>query len=163
MAEAGVVPWPADATEADWDAMYREQMPRVYNFFRYRLGDGEAEDLTSVTFVKAWGGRQRYRRDLASFPTWLFAIAFLGGWVEQIATLKNQSARYVRTVASLLLPTEALWQRAAYLMRPSLMRDLTMTPFTPASVPRGAMGGRASTWLPCWGSPCSPTRGASSS
>lgn len=70
----------------------------------------------------------------------LFGIAFLGGWVEQIATLMgNQSARYVGTVASLLLPTEALWQRASYLMQPTLMRDLTMTPFSPVSVPSVAM------------------------
>lgn len=68
---------PADlADEAAWDALYREQMPRIYNFFRYRVGPGpEAEDLTAITFEKAWRHRQRYRRDLASFATWLFAIA----------------------------------------------------------------------------------------
>lgn len=66
----------AGATEADWDALYREQLPRVYNFFRYRVGDGpEAEDLTAITFEKAWRARGRYRRDLGAFSTWLFAIA----------------------------------------------------------------------------------------
>jgi RNA polymerase sigma-70 factor (ECF subfamily) len=53
-------------------------MPRVYNFFRYRVGGGDdalAEDLTSTTFEKAWRGRERYRRDLAAFSTWLFTIA----------------------------------------------------------------------------------------
>ncbi len=70
----------------------------------------------------------------------LFGIAFLGGWIEQIATmLGNDTARYVGTVASLLLPTEALWQRAAYVMQPTLMRDLTLTPFSPVSVPSAAM------------------------
>ena len=64
------------AREADWDALYAEQLPRVYNFFRYRVGDGPvAEDLTSRTFEKAWRGRFRYRRDLAAFGTWLLAIA----------------------------------------------------------------------------------------
>ena len=64
------------AREADWDALYELELPRIYNFFRYRVGDGpEAEDLTSVTFEKAWRARHRYRRDLASFRTWLFAIA----------------------------------------------------------------------------------------
>jgi RNA polymerase sigma-70 factor (ECF subfamily) len=64
------------AREEDWDALYAEQLPRVYNFFRYRVGDGPAaEDLTSITFEKAWRARDRYRRDLAGFGTWLFAIA----------------------------------------------------------------------------------------
>ncbi len=64
------------AVEEDWDALYAEQLPRVYNFFRYRVGDGPvAEDLTSLTFEKAWRARHRYRRDLAGFGTWLYAIA----------------------------------------------------------------------------------------
>lgn len=64
------------AKEEDWDALYAEQLPRVYNFFRYRVGDGPvAEDLTSRTFEKAWRARHRYRRDLAGFGTWLYAIA----------------------------------------------------------------------------------------
>ena len=66
----------AGATEADFEAVYRRELPRVYNFFRYRLGDDQlAEDLTSETFEKAWRNRQRYRRDLAAFSTWLFTIA----------------------------------------------------------------------------------------
>jgi RNA polymerase sigma-70 factor (ECF subfamily) len=68
--------WVVPAREADWDALYATEMPRIYNFFRYRVGDGpEAEDLTSITFEKAWRARHRYRRDLAAFTTWLFAIA----------------------------------------------------------------------------------------
>ncbi len=68
--------WLTPANEADWDALYAEQLPRVYNFFRYRVGDGpEAEDLTSVTFEKAWRARHRYRRDLGAFTTWLLTIA----------------------------------------------------------------------------------------
>jgi RNA polymerase sigma-70 factor, ECF subfamily len=66
----------ASAKEADWDSLFVEQLPRIYNFFRYRVADGAvAEDLTSITFEKAWGARLRYRRDLASFSTWLFTIA----------------------------------------------------------------------------------------
>jgi len=66
----------AAAEELDWEAVYAEQLPRVYNYFRYRVGDGPlAEDLTATTFEKAWAGRARYRRDLAGFATWLFTIA----------------------------------------------------------------------------------------
>ena len=64
------------ATEADFEELYRFELPRVYNFFRYRVGDGElAEDLTSETFEKAWRNRHRYKRNLAAFSTWLFTIA----------------------------------------------------------------------------------------
>ena len=71
-----LIPWRTPATDADWDAVYAEQMPRVYNFFRYRVGDDHAaEDLTSITFEKAWSARHRYQRDQAGFATWLFAIA----------------------------------------------------------------------------------------
>jgi RNA polymerase sigma-70 factor (ECF subfamily) len=64
------------AAEPDWDAVYTEHLPRVYNFFRYRLGnDALAEDLTSRTFEKAWLARSRYRRDVAAFSTWLISIA----------------------------------------------------------------------------------------
>lgn len=62
--------------EIDWEATYREYLPRIYNFFRYRLGDRAlAEDLTAATFEKAWRGRSRFRRDLSAFSTWLFTIA----------------------------------------------------------------------------------------
>src|SRR5262249_9311125 len=68
--------WVVPAREADWNALYAVEMPRIYNFFRYRVGEGpEAEDLTSITFEKAWKARHRYRRDLGAFTTWLFTIA----------------------------------------------------------------------------------------
>ncbi len=70
--------WPTAATvsDADWEALYASELPRIYNFFRYRVGDGPvAEDLSSVTFEKAWRARRRYRRDVSKFSTWLFAIA----------------------------------------------------------------------------------------
>jgi RNA polymerase sigma-70 factor (ECF subfamily) len=52
------------AEEIDWEAIYREYLPRVYNFFRYRLGDRAlAEDLTAANFEKAWRGRSRFRRE----------------------------------------------------------------------------------------------------
>jgi RNA polymerase sigma-70 factor (ECF subfamily) len=62
--------------ELDWDSLYADQLPRVYNYFRFRVGsDADAEDLTARTFERAWQARERYRRDLAGFSTWLFTIA----------------------------------------------------------------------------------------
>jgi RNA polymerase sigma-70 factor, ECF subfamily len=64
------------ADVVDWDAVYADQLPRIYNYFRFRLGsEADIEDLTSRTFEKAWSARERYRRDLAGFSTWLFRIA----------------------------------------------------------------------------------------
>lgn len=66
----------ADAQAIDWEAQYWEQMPRIFNFFRYRLGDEEvAKDLTSITFTKAWRARDQFNIDLGSFEAWLFTIA----------------------------------------------------------------------------------------
>jgi RNA polymerase sigma-70 factor (ECF subfamily) len=64
------------AAEPDWEQVYAEQLPRVFNFFRYRLGDtADAEELTARTFEKAWRARHGYRRDVAGFATWLLTIA----------------------------------------------------------------------------------------
>jgi RNA polymerase sigma-70 factor (ECF subfamily) len=64
------------AGEPSWEDVFANELPRVFNFLRYRLGSETlAEDLTSVTFEKAWRQRRRYRRDLAKFSTWLLSIA----------------------------------------------------------------------------------------
>lgn len=42
----------------DWNALYADQLPRVYNYFRFRLGrHTDIEELTSRTFEKAWRAR----------------------------------------------------------------------------------------------------------
>jgi len=65
---------PAEAV--DWEAVYREELARVFNYFRYRgFERATAEDLTSTTFEKAWRARDRYRKDRAAVSTWLLAIA----------------------------------------------------------------------------------------
>jgi RNA polymerase sigma-70 factor (ECF subfamily) len=66
----------SEAEVIDWDVVYREELPRVYNFHRFRVFDrATAEDLTSITFEKAWRARRRYRKDRAGVSTWLLAIA----------------------------------------------------------------------------------------
>jgi ABC-type transport system involved in multi-copper enzyme maturation permease subunit len=70
----------------------------------------------------------------------LYGLAFIGGWMEQIGTLLGNSVtRYIGILASLLVPSEALWQLAAYHMQPPLMRDLHLTPFSPVSIPNSNM------------------------
>ncbi len=66
----------ASPAATDWDEVYRAELPRVYSYLRYRVGSREtAEDLTSVTFEKAWRARDRYRRERSSIGRWLLSIA----------------------------------------------------------------------------------------
>lgn len=68
--------WLSRSDTLDWEALYKELLPKVYNYFRYRVGDSYlAEDLTAETFEKAWKKQGSYRKDLAGFSTWLFTIA----------------------------------------------------------------------------------------
>ena len=74
----------------------------------------------------------------------LYGLAFVGGWMEQIGTLaSNATARYIGIGASLLVPSESLWQLASHHMQPPLVRDLGIGPFSPLSVPSPAMVGWA--------------------
>lgn len=70
----------------------------------------------------------------------LYGIAFIGGWVEQIGSLMgSEAAVNIGIITSLILPSEALWRRASYLMQASLIRNLPSNPFGTASVPSPAM------------------------
>jgi len=70
----------------------------------------------------------------------LFGLAFIGNLVEQIGTMAdNAAAQQVGTIASLVMPSESLWQLAASQMQPAILRDLGDTPFSPVSVPSVAM------------------------
>ena len=69
----------------------------------------------------------------------LYGIAFIGGWVEQFgALLQNQAAVNIGVVSSLIIPSEALWRRAAYEMTPPLAQVLGVSfsgPMLTVSVP----------------------------
>ena len=52
-----------------------------------------------------------------------YGLAFVGGWVEQIASLpfvNSDAAVTVGTLAGRLLPSEVLWRRASHIMAPSV-------------------------------------------
>jgi ABC-type transport system involved in multi-copper enzyme maturation permease subunit len=70
----------------------------------------------------------------------LYGLAFVGSWVEQIGSLANSPAAVqVGIVSSLLMPSEALWRRAAFEMTAPLTRMVSFGPFSSASVPSPAM------------------------
>jgi RNA polymerase sigma-70 factor, ECF subfamily len=86
----------ASKEEIDWDSVVNNELPRLYNYFRYRLGDElAAEDLTSLVLERAWLKRHRYRKDRAAFSVWLFAIA------------KNETITFLRT-RQISLPISAV-------------------------------------------------------
>ncbi len=73
----------------------------------------------------------------------LYGIAFIGGWVEQFGALaNNQAAVDIGIVSSLIIPSEALWRRAAFEMTPQLTQLLGFSsggPFITLSVPSSLM------------------------
>ncbi len=71
----------------------------------------------------------------------LYGLAFVGGWIEQIGSLlHNETTVNIGILSSLLMPSEALWKRAAFEMQSPLTRDLgSMTPFSSTSVPNVIM------------------------
>ena len=70
----------------------------------------------------------------------LFGVAFVGGWVEYIGWFtKNQIVVNIGIISSLLIPSEALWKRAAHLMESPLIQAIGFSPFTAASPPSPVM------------------------
>jgi ABC-type transport system involved in multi-copper enzyme maturation permease subunit len=70
----------------------------------------------------------------------LYGLAFISGWIEQIGGfLGNETMVRTGIVTSLVVPSEVLWRRAAYLMQPDFMRRLGFGPFATAVAPSGAM------------------------
>ncbi len=66
----------------------------------------------------------------------LYGVAFIGGWIEQFgAMINNPTAVKVGIVASLIIPSETLWRRAAFEMQTPLTGALGMSPFGTVSVP----------------------------
>jgi len=66
----------------------------------------------------------------------LYGIAFIGGWIEQFGSfLNNQGAMNIGIISSLIMPSEALWRRAAFDMQSPLVSAMGFSPFTSNSVP----------------------------
>lgn len=66
----------------------------------------------------------------------LHGFAFIGGWLEQIGTV-TQSARLVNLgiLSSIVMPSEAIWRRASYVMQSSVSRMIDFSPMATFSAP----------------------------
>ena len=70
----------------------------------------------------------------------LYGVAFIGGWIEQVGSfLDNQVAVNIGILCSLIIPSEAMWRRAAFEMQTPLSGVLGFSPFTSSSVPSPMM------------------------
>ncbi|MGH9524343.1 MAG: ABC transporter permease [Terriglobales bacterium] len=78
----------------------------------------------------------------------LCGLAFMGGWLEQMSGF-TESARLVLlgVISSLIMPSEAIWRRAAYEMQSPIAGSLPFSPFANISVPSGVMIGYAGVYL----------------
>ena len=70
----------------------------------------------------------------------LYSLAFIGGWIEQIgAVIQNSTAVKIGIITSLIIPSESLWRRAAFEMQTPLAGVLGVSPFGASSVPSPLM------------------------
>jgi ABC-type transport system involved in multi-copper enzyme maturation permease subunit len=70
----------------------------------------------------------------------MFGVAFVGGWIEQIGSfVGNRFAVNIGVISSLIIPSEALWKRAAHEMESPLVSAMGISVFSSGSVPSPAM------------------------
>jgi ABC-type transport system involved in multi-copper enzyme maturation permease subunit len=70
----------------------------------------------------------------------LYGVAFVGGWIETVGVLQHvRTCVDLGIVASLIMPSDALWRRAAAVLKPPLLGTIGATPFHPAVTPSMAM------------------------
>jgi len=79
----------------------------------------------------------------------LHGLAFIGGWLEQMSGFTEGSRlAMVGIVSSLVMPTEAVWRRAAFEMESPLAGSLPQFAiFSDVSLPSAAMMGYAGIYL----------------
>lgn len=74
----------------------------------------------------------------------LYGLAFVGGWIEEFGAVRHvPTCVNLGIVASLIMPSDALWRRAAYLFQPPLLGAAGASPFASSSVPSHAMAAYA--------------------
>ena len=70
----------------------------------------------------------------------LYGLAFVGGWIEQFGSLQHVKACInLGILSSLIMPSDALWRRAAFKFQPPLLGTVGVTPFSGTLVPSNAM------------------------
>jgi ABC-type transport system involved in multi-copper enzyme maturation permease subunit len=102
----------------------------------FLLMSGECVLVLAVTFYL---GTRFTTLTVGVFALGLQAVAFMGGWLEQVSGF-SQSEHIVTlgVITSLVMPSESLWRRAAFEMQTPLAGSLSFSPFANISIPSGA-------------------------
>jgi RNA polymerase sigma-70 factor (ECF subfamily) len=59
-----------------FEGLYVRYMQAIYRYIFFRVGDeGQAEDLTEETFLRAWEALPKYQHRKHPFSSWLYRIA----------------------------------------------------------------------------------------
>ena len=62
--------------EATWRAIYDQYLPQVFHYMCYKVGNVQiAEDLTAITFEKAWKSKHHFQKSKGAVQSWIFGIA----------------------------------------------------------------------------------------
>jgi Cu-processing system permease protein len=70
----------------------------------------------------------------------LYGLAFVGGWIEQFGALRHvETCVNLGIISSLIMPSDALWRRAAFKIQPPLLGAAGASPFASTLVPSNAM------------------------
>ena len=74
----------------------------------------------------------------------LYGVAFIGGWIEQIGSMlpnpgASQTAMKIGIITSLIIPSEALWKRAAHELESPLVTAMGFSPFSARAYPSSIM------------------------
>ena len=70
----------------------------------------------------------------------LYGLAFVGGWIEQFGAIRQIKACVdLGILASLIMPTDALWRRVAFKVQPPILGAAGVSPFSSSAVPSAAM------------------------
>lgn len=78
----------------------------------------------------------------------LYGLAFMGGWLEQMSGFTESSKLVaIGIVTSLIMPSEAIWRRAASDMATPLAASLPFSPFANVSIPSVTMIEYAAVYL----------------
>ncbi len=90
--------------------------------------------------LSLWAGTRFSTLATGAWVLGLYGVALIGGWVEQISGLIGFATGVdLGIAASLVMPAEAIWRRAAYELQSPLARLVGSNPFTASTIPSERM------------------------
>jgi ABC-type transport system involved in multi-copper enzyme maturation permease subunit len=70
----------------------------------------------------------------------LYGLAFVGGWIEQFGAIRHiKTCVDLGILASLIMPSDALWRKVAFQVQPPILGAAGVSPFSSSAVPSTAM------------------------